>query len=311
MGRPPKNRIEEPKVEKLEKPIEAVVPEEPKVSVDEIMQKKAIIDASNSEKIKKDVMQKRANELESYIKHLQDRSAEIALDYENKRKALLSLSENIAGANFELSMLQKTFSEKNASLIKDYQKKLSDVEATDKTLKRLVAENEALNKENRLEKGMLAEYKHNCDMQVYEMKKALDQNLSESSKKEADLLAREEALKKEKEEFEAYKQSLAPEQARISAIKNENLLLIQKIEDDRKRLDGMMAAVQLEKNRANEAKALSDRQIKQMHDAQVNEDARLRKWESDIRDLELEVEAKRVELNKELRRAHLQEIAKG
>jgi len=303
----PRKVVEEVKEVKVEVPVELV--EAPKQTAEEIMQKKAIIDASNSDKIRKDVMTKKASELEVYIKFLQDRATELTMDFENKRKALDSMGQNIAGANFELSMIQERFEKKNADLIREYNKKLKDVQDTDKTLKHLVAENEALNKENRLEKGRLAEYKHQADMNVMEMRKALDQNLSESSKKEADLLGREEALKNAIEEFEAYKQSLAPEQARISAIKNENLLLIQKIEDGKKQIEGMRAAIQLEKNKLEEARTLSDRQIKQMHDSQSNEDARLRKWEQDLKDFDLELSAKKSEINKEIRRNHLKEVA--
>lgn len=316
MGRPRKDEVKET-TKKEEVKVEAVVEavkEDKGSSItheEAVAHKKAILDTANSDKQRHDLLVKRTSELENYMNFLNDRIAETTRDFEIKRKGLDSLAKSIEGANYELSNIHTSFNRQNEALLRDYNKKLAEVEQADKTLRDLIAKNVETERQLNIERGRVEQQDYNSKSQVFEMKKALDQNVSEWTKREADLAAREKALASEKEEFEAYKVSLKPEQDRITSIRNENLLLIQKIEEQRRELDAVRSQLSHERLQMNDDKVQSDAKIKQMHDAIGNERARLTEWEQQIKDFDLEVSARAAELNKELRRAKLEEIVKS
>lgn len=267
---------------------------------------KAILDANDSDKLKKDVLLKNADELQKHVVYLQNRIQELSGDFETKKRLVDSVNGSIAGAQTELSNLKMSFEKNNSRLLEEFKKKQAEVEAADKTLRALIKENEELHTHNKVEFNNLAEHRQLCDAQVYEMKKALAQNQSEWNKREADILKREEILKDEKLAFEKEKEELLPEAARVSAIKNENLLLLQKIEMDRIDIANLRLSIVSEKERLNEEKASHLQGIKNRETAIANEEARLRQWEENIKFFDLQVRAKSAEAEKVLRRAQLE-----
>lgn len=273
---------------------------------EKLVQNKAILDSLNSEKSKKDVMLMNIDEINKHILHLKKITADLHQEYETKRKIVDSLNGSIAGAQAHLSMLNADFEKKNQSLVKEFQKKLSDVESSDKTLRQLINDNQESKRLNDVEKAKLAEYRQICDSQVNEMKKALSQNNSEWSKREADILEREKQLSSEKESFEAERNSLIPQLAHISSIKNENILLLQKIEADKNNVSNLRLSIESERQRLAEDRASIADKLKQKETSFLNEEARLREWEQNLKDYDLEIRAKASEAEKVLKRQQLQ-----
>lgn len=267
---------------------------------------KAVLDANDTEKKHKDVILMNVDELKRHRDVLNTEIGSLSIQYESKKRILDGLAGSIAGAQSEIVNLNTTFQKKNKEMLDEITKKLSEIEASDKLLQAAIRENADTKKVNDVETSRLAEYRQKCNAELYEMKKCLDQNQSEWGKREADILRREAELKDAVAKFEEEKASLAPETDKISAIKNENILLLQKIEMDRVDIENMRRASVSERERLEQDKLIGQARIKQLEDKLANEEARLRKWEQDIKDYDLEVRAKSAEADKVLRRQQLQ-----
>ncbi len=267
---------------------------------------KAILDANDSEKIQKDVMLLNIKELHNHREVLNGIIKDLTQDSESKRRILDGLNGSIAGAQSEIYNLKTNFEKQNVSLLAEFTKKQSDVESADKTLQALIQKNRESEKLNTMEASRLEDHRNICNSQVFEMKKALEQNQTEWNKREADILLREEALKTERASFEAEKESLVPEAAKITSTKNENILLLQKIDMQKLDIENMRRAMASDKERLEQQALINQVQLKKAQDTLVNEEARLRKWEQDIKDYDLETRARSAQADKVLKREQLQ-----
>ena len=277
-----------------------------KISAEEAMQNKAILDLHDSDKIKKDLMLKNIEELTKHHEYLNKRIGETTQEYETRRRLVDSLNGSIAGAQSELSNINRTIEKKHADSLTEINKQRIDLENADKSLQTLVQKNRETEKANQNEAARLLEHRMICDAQVAEMKKALADNQSEWGKRESDILRREAELKADREAFQAEKDALVPEAARITSIKNENIMLLQKIEMDRLDIENLRRAIATEKDRINELVAVSESKNKVQADKFANEEARLRKWAQDLSDQALELKAKTARADKILVREQYQ-----
>lgn len=286
-------------------------PVEQKLDEKSILHKQQVSDSFDEQKQKKSLQLKTVDELEKHIIELRNRIQMMAQDFDVKRKVIDGLNASIAGAHSELNMVQNKFRAENAKLVTEYEKKLADVTKSDDTLQKLVQENRVKEKELNHSLATFEQEKHTIKMRMADLQNSLNQNNVEWKKREADILLRESALKTEKDEFELYKESLAPEAARISSTKNENELLLKKIEMQRVDIENMRAASQRDRDSvaeqrvANEAKATSEKL------RVSNEEARLRKWEQDIKDAALELRVQQDNVQKILRREQLEKEVKA
>lgn len=267
---------------------------------------KAVLDANDTEKKRKDVLLMNCGELEKHRDVLNTEIASLSIQYESKKRILDGLAGSIAGAQSEILNLRATFEKNNKSMLDEVIKRQSDIEASDKLLRAAINQNAETKKANDVETSRLAEYRQKCNLELYEMKKCLDQNQSEWNKREADILRREDELKDAIANFESERTSLTPEMDKITAIKNENVLLLQKIEMDRVDIENIRRASISDKERLEQDRLIQQNRIKQIEDKLANEEARIRKWEQDIKDYDLEVRAKSAEADKILRRQQLQ-----
>jgi hypothetical protein len=270
---------------------------------------KAILDANNTEKQHKDVMLMNIKELDNHSKYLQARINEMDMEYRSRRKLVDGINAGIAGAQAELSMVRENVQKEKASLIADMEKKLNEVIQADKILRGLQAENEAILVSNKQRESALIEEKRICNAQVFEMKKALDQNQSEWTKREADILKREAELKESTAKFEAERDALIPEMARITSIKNENTNLLQEIERQRNLNTNITAGLESEKQIFEETKLAEKAKLTAQFDKIANEEKRLREWEQGLKDVKLEMDAKIAKADKTIRQfQHHKEI---
>lgn len=275
----------------------------------EALANKAIMDANDSEKARKDVMLMNVKDLEAHIKYLTARMVEMDQEFQSRRKLVDGINGSIAGAQSELSSLRATFQKQNAQQIELLEKKLKEVDDSDRTLRKLIAENHTLSISNKQTESRLAEERQLCASQVYEMKKALDQNQSEWNKREVDILAREKALKDEREAFETEKASIAPDLAKISSIKNENILLLQEVERERTNVRNLMMGIESEKQILAESKLINDARLKDAELINANQEKKLRQWEEDLKSFDLEVRARAAKADKLLRTMQLEKEA--
>ena len=276
---------------------------------DEAIQNKAILDANDTEKAKKDVLLMKVSDLETHTEFLNKRINELGMDYEKRKKLVDGINGSIAGAQAELQNVRNNISKENEKKLAEITSKLLEIDKADKTLRALMAENEAINVSNRQKESVLIEERLICFSQVEEMKKALTQNNVEWAKREKDILDRENVLKEEKDAFEKEKASLAPEMSRISSIKNENILLLQEIERERLTNRNIMLGIESERQRLEEDKLIESSKVDQAMLKVQNEDKRLREWEQNVKEFELEVRAKSGRADKLLREIQLQKDA--
>lgn len=293
-------QVEKPKVEKIEpKKSEAELQQE-------ALEKKAILDGLNSQKLKKDAQLKTVDELHLHIKQLHNEINSLVADHETKRRANESLANSIRSAQTELALFEKQFADKNAKRLAELDKKLKEVAEADATMQALIRENRETKQNLAREKSLFVQERENNRQLVHAANTALNQNNAQWKVKEEDLLQREAALKADKEAFESYKDSLNPEIARITSIKNENELLLQKIEMQRLDMERLRASSIREKEVATETALVSKAKSEQDRQRIANEEARLRKWEQDLKDSALEMRAREAEYNRVIRREKLE-----
>lgn len=273
----------------------------------ELIAQKVMSDTLNSEKAKRDLQIRTVDQLETQIKTLQGEIAALVADYNIKVRINDNLGASITQAHYDLANYKAKFDEQNAKLVASYDKRAKEVEEADKTLQALLKDNRLKEQELARDRGAFNSERESNRQQVKAMQNALDQNNAEWKKREADLLLREDALKNEKEAFEKYQESLAPEIARITSIKNENLALIQRVEQEKRNADNMRLAAAAERAQAEESIAMAKEKTNQERMRITNEEARLRKWEQDIKDMELEVKVQSEEAQKMMKRYQLTE----
>lgn len=312
VGRPRKVQenvtVQEPPKEIIKEPVVEV--KEPELSPEEqAMINKAVLDSNNSDKQKKDVLLMNAKDLEAHIKYLRGLMVDLDQEYRSRRKLVDGINGSIAGAQAELSMVRANVMKQNDALVKELETKKAEVEKADKTLRALISQNESLLVTNKQKESALIEEKRLCNSQVYEMKKALDQNQSEWNKREQDILLREKKLVEDRDAFEKEKEALAPEAMRITAIKNENILLLQEIERERAMNRNMMLGIESERQVLEENKLVEASKSKNQYEKLANEEKRLRQWEQDLKDMDLEVRAKSAKADKLIRQFQLQKEA--
>lgn len=277
----------------------------------EALSNKAVMDANDSEKSKKDVLLMNTSALEAHIKYLTARMVELDQEYISRRKLVDGINGSIAGAQTELSNIRANVQKQHAQAIELLANKTTEVDKADKTLRALIKENNDLLVSNKQKESALIEERQICGSKVYEMQKALTQNQSEWEKREKDILAREASLKEERESHEIEKLALQPEAQRISSIKNENILLLQEVERGRNDINNLMLGIESEKQLLAEAKLIQDAKNKEYELVNANQEKKLREWEQNLKDFDLEVRARSAKADKLLRTMQLEKEAAG
>lgn len=282
-----------------------------KLSEAEAMQKKAISDSHDSDKQKKDVQLRNIAELEKHMQYLNERTLEMTKDYDLRKKVLEQIGANIQAAQYELSSIQAKFNQQNEKLLAELKRREADIISADEKLQKLIAENASINRDIKVKSSALDQERFTCHQQVEAMKQALTQNNAEMSRQLADIAEREKALAEKEAALEAERASIEPEFARISSIKNENLLLLQKVDMDRKDMENMRLSIENERRMMEEKQLAAQGRVKQELEKVANEEARLRKWEQDLKDFALELKVQNEQAQRVLRREQLEREIKS
>lgn len=301
--------IEVKKVEKIEKVVEPVKSQAQ--IAEEMAHKKAILDGLDANKKKKDVQLKTVEELEAHIQKVRQEADNLVGEYNMKVRVNENLGNSIASAQSNLALFDAQFEAKNAKRLKELEKKVAEVEAADKEFQALILDNREKQKTLANEQTKFEMEREQNRQLVHAANTALDQNNAMWSAKEADLLKREEELKGEKAKFEDYKASLEPEANRITSIKNENGLLLQKVEMQNFEMERRRLSSVRERELADEARVASQTKLDQQKQNIANEDARLRKWEQELKDQALELRVQSEQVAKVLRREQLEKEIKA
>jgi len=310
MGRPVgnKNKVEEVKVPvavvEAPKPVETVNP-------NEAAHKKALMDGLDSDSKKRDAQAKEIVNLESQLKKLREDLDAQVVEFNVKKKMNENLGHSINSANMNLQMFDAKFKEMNAKRLEVLDKKIAEVEAADKELQALIKYNRETKKALDIQVGQFQTERESNRQLVHAANSALAQNNAMWKNREADIIRREKELEVAKEEFEAYQATIAPDLAKITSVRNENTELCKKLEMQRLEIERTRLEAVRQKEAAEDLKFTNGAKQAEATQRILNEEARLRKWEENLKDNALELAAKTTELNKELRRAKLTEIAKG
>jgi len=289
-----------PVVAKIEAPVQVLSKE------DEALARKVLSDSLNSEKAKKDVQIRTVTELESYIIELRAKFDGLAQEYNQKKAINDNLGASIQSAHNDMSQVRALFEKKNSEMLAELTKKLKDVNEADGQYQTMLKEVTAKSAQLEQERSTFHNERENNRQLVQSATEALAQNNVEWKKREADILQREEALKDEKIDFELYKASLKPEIERITSIKNENELLLKKVEMQNAEMERRRVDAENSKQVAEESRLVAQAQIQQERQRIQNEDGRLRKWEQDLKDEALELKVQLEAAQKVIRREQLQ-----
>lgn len=286
------------------------VKEEPKVSfIEEMQTKQAIIAAQNTDKAHKDILIKNIKELEKHQADSRKELTNLSQELETKMLALKHVDDEIKAQSFTMERQNQKFEKENSEKLRIFEKKQADLEVASKeyaTLLQTVREKE---RTLQVDLGKIADERTAHKNEMNRLTKHVQDVESADSKLRADILVREQALKDSLDEFETEKEAMKPDMKRISEIKNENGLLWQKIEEGQRALDAQKASFDSHKVKiasdVDEGKANIKRQQEQIN----AQEGKLRQWEQDLKDIELELKVREEEAQKMMKRYQLQEKA--
>jgi len=246
------------------------------------------------------------DDLDKRIRDMHNELESLVIDYNMKKAINDNLGLSISAAHSNLAMFDRKFTEQNEKMLLEYKKKMEEVVEADKQLQQLIKENREKEMVLARERGLFDSERETNRRLVADSQSALAQNNAQWKNREVDILAREENLAKEKAEFETYKESLQPEIAKITSIKNENAIFLQRIEQQRMDMENLRLSALREKESMVEKEAVLQASLREERERIKNEDARLRNWEQNLKDYDLEIRAKLEEANRVLRREKLE-----
>lgn len=271
-----------------------------------------LINSQNTEKAHKDLMLKNIKELEKHRADVQGELGRLSTELENKHRALKMVDDEIKSKTFTLAKQQDQFEKQHSERVRQLEKGLKDVEASDAEYKRLNGEMTAKVKDLNAQLGAIAEERKTHTSEMNRMKRHVSDVEAEDAKIREDIKEREAALAKEREEFEAEKESLSPELKRISSIKNENDELYRRLEEEKAQFQRQQDIFDGHRQKMDADAKAGKEALERMKQGIVAEEARLRKWEEDLADFDLEIKAREADADKAKRRYQLtQTIEEG
>jgi len=272
---------------------------------EEVILREQVENAAKSEKAKKSALIMTVEELEKEIVKLKELLRGTITEYNVKMKVNENLGASIASAQARLAEFDTEFNKKNEERLKVYDKKLKDVNDADKELQTLIQTNRKEKEALSVERSQFNNERESNRRLVVDMQNSLTQANAMWATREADILEREKVLAEEKTAFEAYKDGLKPEIARITSIKNENENLLKNLEIERAKVERIRLEASMTKDSIEQAKAVAEIKAKEDRAKLLNEEGRLRKWEQDLKDFALEVKVQSEEAQKMMKRYEL------
>lgn len=249
-------------------------------------------------------------EISDRLQAVKDEYAQICRGVNEKNKELRLVQSAINSHDYTLLKKDEEWEKKNAERIRVLETKQAEVEKSAQEYQELlkferIKLNELESKLSQLEKDKLM---YVADNKKWEILVAT--TISEAEKREADVKQREQILAEEKVQFEAYKESIKPELEEVSRLKNENIILLNKLEAKTSLLDKeeQHIAHQKEKMQLEIDKEWEVVKKAKLLIAQQQENMAIR--EQELADYALEVKAKDAEVMKARKRYELNEKIK-
>lgn len=307
MGRRPKGF--EKKVEIVESDVKDIATQESiddkLAKRDEILQRESEINRLNSEKSNKDILLKTIDELKVYEKEIRAEIARLGVEADSKTKITQHLDNEIQSLNYRLSVTGGDFDKINAERLKNLAQKEAVIAKAEIEYQQVLADNNSKSKLLKAELQKIADERATHKTEQATLKEWVETNRKNLSAMEKDIENREEELRLAREEFEVERDALKPELDKISAIKNENNVLWQKMEHEksgfeanRLSMESYKATIEAEKD---SLRARLDKEREQLK----AQEAKLRQWEQDLNDQSLEVKAKEAEAIRAMKRYQL------
>lgn len=287
------------------------VAEKPKVAeksfVEEMETKRSIIASQNTEKANKDILIKTIKELEKHRDDAKKELSNITQEMETKLKALKHVDDEIKAQSFTMESQNQKFEKENADKIRIFEKNKADVEASDREYKTLLADVREKQRTLQVELGKISDERIVHTNEMVRLNKHVQDIEAEDSVLRHNIEEKEKELKLATEELEAAKESISPDLKNITDVKNENIILLQKLEAGQKSLDAQKESFESYKAKIA-ADAESDKAIlKSRLEALSAEEGRLRQWEQDLNDIQLELKVESEEVSKQKKRYQLNE----
>jgi chromosome segregation ATPase len=231
-------------------------------------------------------------------------------EFNLKDKQIQHLHYEIEAKSLQLARIGEHISKEREKQLDEINKKLKqvneDAEAYNKILK------EVLEKERKLNQGLEAiDTKEKFfKSEIARMERHIVDTEQTANSKWNEATQMIEDFNKEKAEFEAYKLSLEPELDRISELKNENNLLVQKINNDLNLVDKERSVVEFERGKMRAELEEERAKLNVLQMALLNRETQLKEQEQNLKDLRLELDVKEKRTQQMIKRYNLQEEAK-
>lgn len=283
---------------------------EKKSVVQEMDDRRAIINAQNTDKANRDMLIKTNEEMQKHLvdvrKEIQNASEELAL----KTRALHQVNDEIKAQVYTLNRQNELFEKKNSERIELLEKKEAEIQRADAEYKRLIIEINLLKDSLKKDINKLAADRLFFENEIKRLTKHAAEVEAASKNAEADIAGREKTLREERETFEEEKAQIKPQLEHIAHEKGQVELVGTRLENEKKAFDAQITAFNSYKARiADEAQA--DRaKIEKIELSLKNEEARLREWEQNLKDYDLELQAREATVAKERKRHQLKEVIK-
>lgn len=265
------------------------------------------INRLNTEKAHKDILIKTIDELRTIEIQIRKEIQNISNDANTKTKILSGLDNDIRAINFQISRSKEDFEKANKERLQslsEKEKNLAKYEAEYQSLLTEISEN---SRKLKAELQKIADERKNHATEIASKNEWVETNKKNLSALEKDIENRELDLKTEREAFEKERDELKPELARISEIKNENLILLQKLESDKAGFESQKASMESYKLSIDAQMELLKAQIAHEREVLKASEGKLRAWEQGLNDQALELKAREAEAQRMMRRYQLTE----
>lgn len=249
-------------------------------------------------------------EISDRLQAVKDEYAQVCRGVNEKNKELKLIQSAIGSHDYTLLKKDEEWEKKNAERNRILETKQAEVEKSAKEYQELLKFerlklNELEAKLSQLEKDKLMYVADNKKWEIL-----VAQTISEANKREADVQERERLLSEEKVQFEAYKESIKPELEEISRLKNENIILLNKLEAKTSLLDKEEQHIAHQKEKMQLEIDKEWEVVKKAKLLIAQKEENMAKREQELADYALEVKAKDADVMKMRKRYELNEKIK-
>lgn len=306
MGRPKKEHKKVQNIEVNE------TPKEEQKTAEEVMKETEAINADlNIAQASKDIRIKNIQQLEAHEKEIRESIKSASRELEVKYKALKQVDDENKAQQYTLSKQKEKFDKENEAALKNITVKTKELEEAGEAYTKLLSE--VQEKKNQLNSDLskISDERKSHQKEIERINKHLKDISDDIAVREENIKELVEKLTEDQKVFEEEKESLKPELSRLAEVKGENQALWDKIESDKKEFDLRQTSFESYKSQKDvEVKQAYAKVLEKERLLQV-QDGKLRKWEQDLKDLDLEMKAREIEAKKMMQRYQLTEKIKG